>query len=128
MRAANILCWRHGRSLLELLETIKHLEAVGVDLYIDPQNIGTTTPMGKLLFQITGAFAEFERTMIKTRVRAGMQTVKDTLAVTASSLAGRDWHCPHDTPIAIVDGKLTDWGRNYYDTTVRPIGGSSRQF
>src|SRR5215510_14908886 len=89
MRAANILCWRHGRSLLELLETIKHLEAVGVDLYIDPQNIGTTTPMGKLLFQITGAFAEFERTMIKTRVRAGMQTVKDTLAGTASSLAGR---------------------------------------
>src|SRR5262245_44315970 len=80
MRAANILCWRHGRSLLELLETIKHLEAVGVDLYIDPQNIGTTTPMGKLLFQITGAFAEFERTMIKTRVRAGMQTVKNTLA------------------------------------------------
>src|SRR5262245_63588423 len=33
-----------------------------------------------LLFQITGAFAEFERTMIKTRVRAGMQTVKNTLA------------------------------------------------
>jgi len=27
--------------------------------------------MGKLLFQITGAFAEFERTMIKARVRAG---------------------------------------------------------
>ena len=39
-----------------------------------------TTPAGKLLFQITGAFAEFERTMIKTRVRAGMQTVKETLA------------------------------------------------
>src|SRR5262245_53428913 len=29
-------------------------------------------------------------------------------------------------PIAIVDGKVTDWGRNYYDITVRPIGG--RQF
>jgi len=71
---------RLGRSLIDLLGTIEHLEAAGVDLYLDQQNIDTTTPMGKLLFQITGAFAEFERTMIKTRVRAGMQTVKETLA------------------------------------------------
>lgn len=68
------------RSLVDLLGTIEHLEAAGIDLYLDQQNIDTTTPMGKLLFQITGAFAEFERTMIKTRVRAGMQTTKDTLA------------------------------------------------
>jgi len=71
---------RLGRSLIDLLGTIEHLEHAGVDLYLDQQNIDTTTPMGKLLFQITGAFAEFERTMIKTRVRAGMQTIKDTLA------------------------------------------------
>src|SRR5262245_56899154 len=71
---------RLGRSLIDLLGTIEHLEAAGVDLYLDQQNIDTTTPMGKLLFQITGAFAEFERTMIKTRVRAGMQTVKNHLA------------------------------------------------
>jgi Resolvase, N terminal domain len=38
------------------------LEACGVDLYLDQQIIDTTTPVGKLLFQITGAFAEFERT------------------------------------------------------------------
>ena len=78
-----VMAWaidRLGRSLIDLLGTIEHLEAAGVDLYLDQQNIDTTTPMGKLLFQITGAFAEFERTMIKTRVRAGMQTVKETLA------------------------------------------------
>jgi DNA invertase Pin-like site-specific DNA recombinase len=52
---------RLGRSLIDLLGTIQHLEAAGVDLYLDQQSIDTTTPMGKLLFQITGAFAEFER-------------------------------------------------------------------
>ena len=45
-------------------DTIQHLEAYGVDLYLDQQAIDTTTPMGKLVFRVAGAFAEFERTMI----------------------------------------------------------------
>jgi DNA invertase Pin-like site-specific DNA recombinase len=51
-----VMAWaidRLGRSLIDLLGTIEHLEAAGVDLYLDQQNIDTTTPMGKLLFQIT---------------------------------------------------------------------------
>jgi DNA invertase Pin-like site-specific DNA recombinase len=70
-----VMAWaidRVGRSLVDLLGTIQHLEACGVDLYLDQQNIDTTTPMGKLIFQITGAFAEFERGMIKQRVHAGL--------------------------------------------------------
>jgi DNA invertase Pin-like site-specific DNA recombinase len=63
---------RMGRSLRDLIDTIEHLEATGVDLYLDQQNIDTTTPHGKLLFQITGAFAEFERSMIRQRVNAGL--------------------------------------------------------
>ena len=51
-------------SLSDLLDTIQHLEACGVDLYLDQQAIDTTTPMGKLVFRVAGAFAEFERTMI----------------------------------------------------------------
>jgi DNA invertase Pin-like site-specific DNA recombinase len=35
--------------------------------------------MGKLLFQVTGAFAEFERSMIRQRVRAGLKTIKATI-------------------------------------------------
>jgi DNA invertase Pin-like site-specific DNA recombinase len=72
-----VMAWaidRLGRSLIDLLGTIQHLEAVGVDLYLDQQNIDTTTPMGKLVFQVTGAFAEFERSMIRQRVRAGLKT------------------------------------------------------
>ena len=64
---------RLGRSLSDLLDTIQHLEACGVDLYLDQQSIDTTTPMGKLVFQVTGAFAEFERTMIRQRIKAGLK-------------------------------------------------------
>lgn len=63
---------RMGRSLRDLIDTIEHLEATGVDLYLDQQAIDTTTPAGKLLFQVTGAFAEFERGMIRQRVKAGL--------------------------------------------------------
>jgi DNA invertase Pin-like site-specific DNA recombinase len=71
-----VMAWaidRLGRSLIDLLGTIQHLEVVGVDLYLDQQSIDTTTPMGRLVFQITGAFAEFERSMIQQRIRAGLK-------------------------------------------------------
>lgn len=48
-----VMAWaidRMGRSLRDLIDTIEHLEATGVDLYIDQQHIDTTTPAGKLLF------------------------------------------------------------------------------
>ena len=70
-----IMAWaidRLGRSLIDLLGTIQTLEACGVDLYLDQQSIDTTTPAGRLMFQVTGAFAEFERSMIRQRVRAGL--------------------------------------------------------
>src|SRR5262249_22695260 len=51
----------------------QHLEACGVDLYLDQQAIDTTIPMGKLVFQLTGAFAEFERTMIRQGIKAGLK-------------------------------------------------------
>jgi DNA invertase Pin-like site-specific DNA recombinase len=35
--------------------------------------IDTATPMGKLVFQLTGAFAEFEQTMIRQRIKAGLK-------------------------------------------------------
>src|SRR5262249_59071945 len=48
-----VMAWaidRLGRSLSDLLDTIQHLEACGLDLYLDQQAIDTTTPMGKLCY------------------------------------------------------------------------------
>ena len=71
-----VMAWaidRIGRSLIDLLGTIQHLEACGVDLYLDQQAIDTTTPAGKLMFHVTGAFAEFERSLIRQRIHAGLK-------------------------------------------------------
>jgi DNA invertase Pin-like site-specific DNA recombinase len=77
-----VMSWaidRLGRSLIDLLGTISNLEACNVDLYLDQQNLDTTTPSGRLLFSVTGAFAEFERSMIRQRVNAGLKTVKTAI-------------------------------------------------
>jgi DNA invertase Pin-like site-specific DNA recombinase len=78
-----VMAWaidRVGRSLIDLLGTIQHLESCGVDLYLDQQQIDTTTPTGKLLYSITGAFAEFERNMIRQRIKAGIKRRKAEIA------------------------------------------------
>jgi DNA invertase Pin-like site-specific DNA recombinase len=74
-----VMAWaidRIGRSLVDLLNTIEGLKACGVDLYLDQQSIDTTTPSGKLMLQMTGAFAEFERAMIQARIHAGLTRAK----------------------------------------------------
>jgi DNA invertase Pin-like site-specific DNA recombinase len=71
-----VMAWaidRLGRSLIDLLGTFQTLHACGVDVYLDQQSIDTTTPAGKLMFQVCGAFAEFERSMIRQRVHAGLK-------------------------------------------------------
>jgi DNA invertase Pin-like site-specific DNA recombinase len=105
-----VMAWaidRLGRSLVDLLGTIQHLEAVGVDLYLDQQSIDTTTPAGKLLFQMTGAFAEFERSMIRQRVRAGLGVIKakierDGKFVSKAGKMRRDWAGREPRPTSLI--------------------------
>lgn len=63
---------RLGRSLQDLVGFLGELHAAGVDLYLDRQGLDTSTPAGKALFQMLGVFAEFERSLIVERVRAGI--------------------------------------------------------
>jgi DNA invertase Pin-like site-specific DNA recombinase len=67
---------RLGRSLQHLVETVNELKAVGVDLYIHQQAIDTSTPAGKLAFSVFGALAEYERELIRERVRAGLDRAR----------------------------------------------------
>ena len=68
---------RYARSLIDLLNSIEQLELLGVG-FISAQDSGidTTSPNGRLLLQILGAFAEFERTMINSRTSAGRAKAK----------------------------------------------------
>ena len=65
-----------GRSLIDLLDTLNELETSGVALVLHQQTIDTTTPAGRMFFQVTGAFAEFERAMIRSRVTAGLDRAR----------------------------------------------------
>jgi DNA invertase Pin-like site-specific DNA recombinase len=71
-----ILVWkldRFGRSLKHLVTAIAELEALGVTFVSLKDNWDLATPSGRLMFQIVGAMAEFERELIRERIRAGMR-------------------------------------------------------
>jgi DNA invertase Pin-like site-specific DNA recombinase len=67
---------RLGRSLSHLVNFLSEIHAKKVDLFIHQQGIDTTTPAGKALFGVMGVFAEFERSMIQERVKAGIKRVR----------------------------------------------------
>mgnify|MGYP003973768937 FL=1 len=63
---------RLGRSLSDLVVFLNDIHAQGVDLYLHHQGMDTTTPTGKMMFQMCGVFGEFERAMIAERIKAGL--------------------------------------------------------
>ena len=70
-----ILVWsldRLARSLKQLLTISEECRGLRVDLVSLRQNIDTTLPAGRLTFQILGAVAEFERELLRDRVKSGM--------------------------------------------------------
>lgn len=70
-----LLIWdlsRLGRSLRDLLNTVEELREYGVDLFIAKDGTDTSTPSGRLFFNIVGSIAEFERERIKERIAAGL--------------------------------------------------------
>lgn len=67
---------RLGRSLRHLLALVTDLEQRKVDLVVLDQAIDTSTPVGKMLFAVIGAIAEFERDLISERTRAGLDAAR----------------------------------------------------
>ena len=63
---------RFGRSLKHLLTALADLESLGVTFVSLRDGFDLSTPSGRLMFQIIGAMGEFERNLIRERVRAGM--------------------------------------------------------
>jgi DNA invertase Pin-like site-specific DNA recombinase len=74
-----VMAWsvdRLGRSLKDLVGFLSELHALKIDLFLHQQGLDTTTPGGKAMFGMLGVFAEFERSMIQERVRAGLARAK----------------------------------------------------
>lgn len=67
---------RLGRSLAHLIAITARLEAEGIGFRSLSEAIDTTTASGRLLFHVMGALAEFERSLISERTRAGMAAAK----------------------------------------------------
>lgn len=68
---------RIGRSLSHLLSIFDEFKRKSVHFIATTQNIDTSTASGTLLFQIMGAFAEFERNIISERTREGLATARN---------------------------------------------------
>ena len=65
---------RFGRSLAKLIALIADFDQKGFGFRSLREQIDTTTPAGRLIFQIFGALAEFERARIHERTLAGLAT------------------------------------------------------
>src|SRR5580700_5711230 len=74
-----VLVWkldRFARSLRHLVNALAEFEALGLAFISLRDNLDLSTPAGRLMFQIIGAMAEFERSLITERVRAGMRNAR----------------------------------------------------
>jgi len=68
---------RLGRSLKHLITICEELNNNGVDLIVTSQGIDTSTSTGKLLFNILGSVAQFERELISERTKLGLKKAKN---------------------------------------------------
>jgi DNA invertase Pin-like site-specific DNA recombinase len=74
-----VLVWkldRFGRSLKHLVNALAELEAVGVSFVSLRDTFDLTTPSGRLMFGVVAAMAEFERDLIRERVKAGIANAR----------------------------------------------------
>jgi DNA invertase Pin-like site-specific DNA recombinase len=67
---------RLARSMTDLVAITAKLKAKGVELQILAMNLDTTTPIGKLMLNLMGSFAEFEREIMLERQREGVAKAK----------------------------------------------------
>ena len=67
---------RLSRSLKDVLHIMERIAKAGAGFRSITENIDTTTPAGRMMMQMVGAFAEFERAMIRERTSAGLAAAR----------------------------------------------------
>jgi DNA invertase Pin-like site-specific DNA recombinase len=124
-RFDSILVWkidRFGRSLKHLVNSLAELAALGVAFISLRDNLDLSTPSGRLMFQIIGAMAEFERALIQERVRTGVRNAR-----AKGKRLGRPeslWTHTGFCPCAIRDAPGRKQSQNWGSARGRPRGPS----
>lgn len=67
---------RLGRSLQHLVAFLGEINDRGVDLYLHTQGLDTSTPAGRAMFSMLSVFSEFERSILRERIMAGLARSK----------------------------------------------------
>jgi DNA invertase Pin-like site-specific DNA recombinase len=107
---------RFARSLHHLVSALEEFRAVGIDFVSLHESLDTTTPNGRLVFGIMASIAEFERELIRERIRSGIAAAKaqgkrlgrpsvvvpDLAArIAAGRASGRSWRAlSHETGVS----------------------------
>jgi DNA invertase Pin-like site-specific DNA recombinase len=95
---------RFARSLRQLVNALEEFRALGIDFVSLHEGVDTSTPNGRLVFGIFASIAEFERELIRDRVRSGIALAKsrgkrlgrprvvvDRLRIATLRKEGRSW-------------------------------------
>ncbi len=101
-----IVVWkldRLSRSLKDLLVIMERIENAGAGFKSITESIDTTTPAGRMMMQMVGSFAEFEREMIRERTKAGLNAARKE-----GRIGGRRPKLSKDQQLDIVDNVLSE--------------------
>ena len=95
---------RFARSLRQLVNALEEFRSLGIDFISLHEGVDTSTPNGRLVFGIFASIAEFERELIRDRVRSGLALAKshgtrlgrphvvvDRLRIASLRKEGRSW-------------------------------------
>jgi DNA invertase Pin-like site-specific DNA recombinase len=95
---------RFARSLRQLVNALDEFRSLGIDFISIHEGVDTSTPNGRLIFGIFASIAEFERELIRDRVRSGLAAAKargkrvgrprvavDVRRIESLRLQGRSW-------------------------------------
>jgi DNA invertase Pin-like site-specific DNA recombinase len=97
---------RFARSLRQLVNALEEFRSLGIEFVSLHEGVDTSTPNGRLVFGIFASIAEFERELIRDRVRSGLASAK-----ARGKHLGRPRAVVDSKRIATLRGAGTSWAK-----------------